>query len=173
MSEYQPPLDDAGKDNAASSSGDMTPAADSDVEHAEAPFPITRNALLLHLIRSEQHHSSPLPPPKELQEMEHLLPGSFERLLAMVEQKEKNARESETKSLAASIADREAARKESFLGLIFGLIVAVLGFGVCVTLALLGHPVPATFLGFLPLATLVGVFVIRKNQESKPDQDDD
>ncbi len=148
-----------------------TPDSCFDTENTAAS-PVTTQSLLMAMAHSESRkYVSPLPAPVDLERMERLLPGSFERLLHMAEQDAKTTRENETKIVEASIADRRDEREQSSRGQNYGLIVAIIGLALAGIAIAMGHPVAATFLGFTPLVTLVGIFVMGENPKNEPKKD--
>ncbi len=169
--EYPSSPNDQPEEHPTSQDGEAPADGFDDEGMVESPLP---QSLLMALAHSESRmYMSPLPAPADLERMERILPGAFERLLTMAEQDAKTTRENETKVVDSSIADRNVARKVSTRGQIFGLVVAVLGLLLSGIAIFLGHPVAATLLGFTPLATLVGVFVVGKNQKNEAPGDDD
>lgn len=104
--------------------------------------------------------SGPLPPPVHFEQYEKILPGAAERLLKMAEDQSIHRRSLEKKVIISGI-------ENSKKGLIFGLLIGLIGFGVVAYCAFLGFQFLAGVIAALDLASLVGVFIYGSRQKKE------
>lgn len=103
-------------------------------------------------------NSGPIPPPEILSRYNTVVPNGADRLLVLAEKQTNHRIELENKVLDSDI-------RRSDRGLIFGLVIALAGFGFAFGLACLGHPKVGALFGAAPLATLVTVFITSNNSK--------
>ena len=94
----------------------------------------------------------PLPPPDVLRQYDDILPGAAERIIAGSEAERAHRHRQERRALSLESWSQ-------ILGMVFGFLIALAGFGAATTMAYLQLPWPAATTGGLTLAALVGVFV--------------
>src|SRR6185437_4061045 len=95
----------------------------------------------------QQHWQAPLPPPDAVERYEKILPGAFDRMVAMTEQGQ-----------AATIRQVDEANRYRFRemrrGQYFGTSVAVLAIAGAVSMAVLGHATVAALLLGPPMLSI-------------------
>ena len=87
-------------------------------------------------------YSGPLPPAKELEGYEHVLPGSADRILVMAEENLKHNRSCEVMSLKES-------HKYNSRGQSFAFVLAVLAIVLAIVLVLFGNSTGTTIAGIV------------------------
>jgi len=118
-------------------------------------------------IVSRQFFSGPLPLPSILREYNEIQPDFAERLLRLTEEEARHRHEITRRS-------QSMAAVETFIGQLFGLIVALSAFGASAWFAYLGHPVSASVIGGTTILGLVSVFVTgRRWRQSETDEGDE
>lgn len=110
------------------------------------------------------HHEGPIPPPFLMDGYEKIVPGAAERILAMAE---RQAIHRQTLELIAV----KSGSRDSLLGLIFGLTIALFTVACGSYCVLQGYSVPGTIFGGIGLGGLVGVFVYGSRQRSRERQE--
>ena len=108
----------------------------------------------------------PLPPPSILQQYDSVLPGAANRILEMAEnwqrhqeQYETTEQEQEGYALATTRMVVMGNSKRSYLGMIFGFIIAITGLVGGIILSATGNWTPGLTISLSSLAILTGVFV--------------
>ena len=129
----------------------------SDKSTPQKPLPPEELQRLLHL---EAHYSSPIPPAKELENYEKIVPGSAKMFLEIFYSEVNHRRKLEEKVLGSGI-------KTSDKGQNFGFIIAILGLIAGTICILQGHETGGSVIGGIPLVSLVSVFVYGKYKEVK------
>jgi uncharacterized membrane protein len=104
---------------------------------------------------SIEHHSGPLPSGAEFERYEHVLPGTAERLVVMVESETQHRHQFEDKALAANI-------KFEGLGLIFAFITILIAMAITVVCAFLHQPLAFFVSGAVALPGLASVFMRKR-----------
>lgn len=108
-----------------------------------------RNQVIAQVVSfvKEERFSGPLPHPKHFGEYDAHVPGSGNRLLAMVEGNLQHSQELQTRALEADIDDRKEGRRLGFAALVIlmigAIICGILGKDM-IALALLGATVVGT-----------------------------
>jgi len=105
----------------------------------------------------QQIHEGPLPAPNVLGQYDQIVPGAAERIVAMAESQANHRQKLEL------IAVKSGAR-DSFLGLVFGLIIGLSAIIGSVVTIMSGREQSGAALGITGLASLVGVFVYGSRQ---------
>jgi uncharacterized membrane protein len=111
--------------------------------------------------------SGPLPPPDILQKYKDIQPDFPERILKLTEQEAVHRREITRKALRLEAI-------ETFLGQLFGLVVALAAFSVTAYLGSIGHSVAASIIGSGAIVALVTAFIKGRNgakNEKESDED--
>ena len=111
------------------------------------------NATQMRASLQQVSFSGPLPPPEILRGYETLIAGAAERILVIAEEDAKHQR-------AIEMAALQAARAESRMGQIFGLIIGVAALGTTVAALMLGSPTVAALIGGGTVVGLVSVFIL-------------
>ena len=114
----------------ADASGDVVSQTDSD-DAASAEVTVVR--------ATAETYSGPLPQPQAMNAYEDALPGAADRILTMAEQKAEQQRRMEQGTLALAELEIHSAYRQSFLGLVFGAVVAVVIVAGGAYMAFLGH----------------------------------
>lgn len=110
--------------------------------------------------KQELHYSGPLPPAEQLAQYEQISPGAADRLIGLVEKQQNHRHELELSVVRANA-------RNSLLGVISGLIIAVVTV-VCSCYAIIsGYGATGIIGSIVPLASLVGVFVYGKIENRK------
>jgi uncharacterized membrane protein len=108
-----------------------------------------------HLV-SEQttlvHHQGPLPPPAILKQYDEVVPGAAERIMTMAENQAQHRQE-----LEASVIRTD--NLKSLLGMFFGFIIALVGFGGGLIAAFSGQPFWGGAVSIGTLASVVIAFI--------------
>ena len=125
------------------------------------PDPVDRDrALKIFTAIIRRSHSGPLPSPDVLAEYDRVLPGLAERVVSMAENQSNHRIRIESTVVTSNTLESQRGQK-------FGFMVAIVGLGVCLTLALYGHDVVAGIVGGTTLLGLVTVFVVGKNAQRR------
>ena len=117
------------------------------------------------IVRQETRFSGPIPPPQDLKHYDDIVPGAAKIIIEMADRQAKHRQELEKKVINSDV-------KNSSKGLIFGLIIGVVGMLSGVYVIYLGHVLSGTFIGGGTIASLVSTFVYgsrgrRKEREKK------
>ena len=114
--------------------------------------PVDEQASVISSQSVEFTWQGPLPPPVILKEYESMLPGSAERILKMIEGQA--AHRIEIESTVIKGDDRR-----SFMGLIFGFVIALAALGGAIFLIYNDKNVAGLIIATTAIAGLVGAFV--------------
>ena len=118
--------------------------------------------------------SGPLPSPQMLAEYNTVVPDGAERLLRIFEQQVTHRMELDNKEI--ELDNKEISNdqysieqqfRESNRGQIFGFVIALVGIGSSIYLALHGHDIISEIFGTTTIVGLVAVFVIGKKRKEK------
>ena len=113
----------------------------------------TREPAVVNAIAAQiKAFSGPLPPPGTLAEYNEVLPGAADRILTMAE-----SQSDHRQGLEKYVVIGDSRR--SSWGIVAGLAVAALAFGIAGYFAYLGHPVEGTVVVGVNLGSIIGVFV--------------
>jgi len=107
-----------------------------------------------------QFHSGPLPSPETLAKYNGIIPNGAERIMNMAEVQTNHRIEIEKVVVLNQV-------KQSGRGQIFGFIIALVGIGSSIFLAMNGFQIVATTLGGTTVIGLVTVFVYGKRTQKK------
>lgn len=109
--------------------------------------------------------SGPLPPPKQLEEYEKVLPGAADRILTMAEKQSEHRQKMESTVVKANTRD-------GHIGVIFAFILGLVIILGGIYLAAIGHPY-GTWFSLGGVATLIGVFVYgtRSSRKERTEKD--
>jgi uncharacterized membrane protein len=102
--------------------------------------------------RKTELYAGPLPPPEILEKFEQILPGSADRILKQAESQTQHRIELEKKVVSADII-------KSYLGLVFGFLIGMVGILGGIYLATLGFDVYGPILSGGSFVTLVVAFI--------------
>jgi uncharacterized membrane protein len=102
--------------------------------------------------RKTELYAGPLPHPEILQKFEQILPGSADRILKQAEDQTKHRIELEKKVVSADII-------KSYMGLVFGFLIGMVGILGGIYLARLGFDVYGPILSGGSFVTLVVAFI--------------
>ena len=125
-------------------------------------------------ITNIQAFSGPLPSPQMLAEYNTVVSDGAERLLRIFEQQVTHRMELDNKEI--ELDNKEISNdqysieqqfRESNRGQIFGFVIALVGIGSSIYLALHGHDTIAGIFGTTTIVGLVAVFVIGKKRKEK------
>jgi len=112
-------------------------------------------------VKEASSFSGPLPPPSILSGYNDVLENGAERLMKMAENQSTHRMKLEKHAIGEEL-------KQSKIGQIFGFILAMVGMGIALTLALYGHDTVAGIFGTTTIVGLVTVFVIgKRNQKNE------
>jgi uncharacterized membrane protein len=111
------------------------------------------NAAQIRASLQQVSFSGPLPPPEILRGYETLVSGAADRILSIAEEDAKHLRQIEMAAL-------HAARDESRMGQIFGLIIGLAALGTTIAALILGSPTVAALIGGGTVVGLVSVFIL-------------
>jgi len=121
------------------------------------------NQTNLH-VRKTELYAGPLPHPDTLKKFEEILPGSADRILKQAENQTRHRIEMESKVINADI-------RKSYIGLIFGFLIGILGIGGGIYLATLGFDIFGPVLSSGTLVSIVVAFIYgtksRKEEREK------
>jgi uncharacterized membrane protein len=95
------------------------------------------------------HHQGPLPPPDLLKQYDEVVPGAAERIISMAENQAQHRQE-----LEASVIRTD--NLKSILGMVFGFVIALVGFGGGLYAAFAGQPFWG---GAVSIGTLTSVVI--------------
>lgn len=102
-------------------------------------------------------YSGPLPPANEFQKYNEVLNGAADRLLTMAENQAKHRQDLEKAVIYGN-------QKKSFLGLVFGFVVGIIGLASGAILIYFGKTTQGLIFGGGTLTALVSVFIYGSNQ---------
>ena len=115
-------------------------------------------------VRKTEFYAGPLPHPDTLKKFEEILPGSADRILKQAENQTRHRIEMESKVINADI-------RKSYIGLIFGFLIGILGIGGGIYLATLGFDIFGPVLSSGTLVSIVVAFIYgtksRKEEREK------
>lgn len=111
-------------------------------------------------VKEASSFSGPLPPPSILSGYNEVIENGAERLMKMAESQSAHRMELEKHAIGEEL-------KQSKNGQVFGFILAMVGMGIALTLALYGHDTVAGIFGTTTIVGLVTVFVIGKRSQKK------
>lgn len=140
-----------------SDSAEVVPA---EIEAALERLPPDQREVFGAIIEHNLSHSGPLPPPNQLIEYDHALPGLAERIVRLTE------REQEHRHSSISEALRRTARLKE-RGQIMGMGALVLLLAFCIYLAAIGAVTTAGIVAVGTIAAVVGIFVTGRVLDSK------
>lgn len=106
------------------------------------------------------HYTGPLPLPQHFEHYNQIVPGAANRILCMAEIQAAHRQTTEEKIVISHI-------QQATLGLWFGFIVALTGFGVVVLCIMQHEIILAGIIGALDLASLVGVFIYGTSKQKR------
>lgn len=109
---------------------------------------------------AEMTYSGPLPLPQHLEKYEDVCPGAADRIIAMAEGQAKHRQEMESTVIQAN-------GRNSTLGVLIGGMVAVLAIVYGAHIIESGYEISGYVTMFVPLATLVGIFIYGKRENRK------
>jgi len=110
-------------------------------------------------ISQQSRFSGPIPPPEILDKYNSIIPNGAERIMSMAERQSAHRIMQEAKVISASSRD-------SFLGIVSGLIISTAAFIIAGFGFYLGHPVAAATICTVDLAAIVGVFIYGTKSKS-------
>lgn len=119
------------------------------------------------LISHQQVYSSPLPPPEALAKYEQLQPGLVQKIIELTETQGNHRRELEAKHLEAQIKHQERRDCEAKLGQVFAFLIAILGIGGGIYIALQGYQAAGSIISALGLSGIVTPFIIGRQEKEK------
>ena len=126
--------------------------------HADPPSAVDE-AEVKQLFQMISYHA-PLPPPAMLESYERILPGSAKRIFERMERQADHRQQMEGKELDAGVA---AQTRGQIFGFVLGLVGMLGGF----LLIWHGANIIGLSIFILTLASLVGVFIYGKKEQSK------
>jgi len=103
-------------------------------------------------VSRESHFSGPIPPPEILDKYNSIIPNGAERIMSMAERQSAHRITQEAKVISASSRD-------SFLGIVSGLIISIGAFIIAGFGFYWGHPAAAATICTVDLSAIVGVFI--------------
>ena len=139
------------------------------IEEAEPLENLDKEKLVAIIRQSQVAFSGPIPPPNLLKKYDDALPGAADRILSMAEKEQSHRHLSEDKQV-------DAASRDSFLGLLFALIVTitvvVLGTSIILVKPSTGTLISGSLLNIFGVATLAQAFLRRdeKKEDKKEKQ---
>ena len=102
---------------------------------------------------------APLPPPQALGQYEEVLLGAADRILTQSENEQTHRHNQERTALETARMVVVADSRRSYIGIIFGFVISLLGIGGSIYLIATGHDWAGATLGGINLTGLAGVFV--------------
>ncbi len=120
-----------------------------------------------HLVAITREHSGPLPPAEYFREINEVIPGGAERVLAMAERQGAHRQVMERTDLDAAINHDKGELSRSNRGLAAGFVTALSFLGAAVYLIHGGHDTAGTVIGSVDIVGLVSVFVIGRVYSGK------
>ena len=102
---------------------------------------------------------APLPPPEAYRRYDEILPGAADRILTQSENEQTHRHNQERTALETARMVVAADSKRSYLGIVFGFVISLLGIGGSIYLIATGHDWAGVTLGGINLTGLAGVFV--------------
>lgn len=111
-------------------------------------------------IKQEQFYKGPIPSPDMFKAYEEVLPGSADRILTMSENQSKHRQEMEKIELKSS-------RFFALLGLCFGFIITISGFGCGVFLIYNNKDASGFAIIIGEISVIIGAFLYKKNKDNK------
>ena len=97
-------------------------------------------------------HQGPLPHPAILKQYDDIVPGAAERIMRMAEQQAQHRQDLEARVIRTD-------NRQSLLGMIFGFVIAVVGFGGGLYAAFAGQPFWGGAVSIGTLASVVIAFI--------------
>lgn len=117
---------------------------------------------LYRAMRITEKHTGPLPSTQYLREINDIIPGGAERIMAMAESNAAHRREMDKSEWNATIDYHKSEQARSFAGLKAGLTVALAFLAGSVGCIVTGHETAGTVIGTVDIVGLVSVFVLSK-----------
>jgi uncharacterized membrane protein len=115
-------------------------------------------------VRKTELYAGPLPHPDTLKKFEEILPGPADRILKQAENQTQHRIEMESKVINADI-------RKSYIGLVFGFLIGILGIGGGIYLATLGFNIFGPVLSSGTLVSIIVAFIYgtksRKEEREK------
>lgn len=133
---------------------------DQQLEAALEQLPVERQRAIVQVVQSELSHSGPLPPPQQLREYDHVLPGLAERIVRLTEVEQEHRH-----SIVTTAVRRDARLKER--GQALGMVALILMLAFCIYLAATGSPEVAGGVAGGLILGVVGIFVTGRRADSK------
>ena len=134
----------------------------SNMRRNQGAKPASEKAHRTAITVEHQSFSGPLPPPALLEHYNAIQPDFAERLLKMTEAEAAHRHRTVDRAMTLSAI-------ETFLGQVFGLIVALAGFATTIWLGLAGQTETASIVGGTTVVGLVTVFVVGRKTAPKDD----
>jgi uncharacterized membrane protein len=103
--------------------------------------------------RSVSFHHGPIPPAIELADLDRVVPGSAERIIASFENQTAHRQGLENRKVDSDIASEKRGSWQ-------GLTIAIFGLAVAGVMGYTGHDRTAQIIGTVDLGSLVTVFVV-------------
>ena len=123
-------------------------------------LPVEQREALVGFVQEQLSHSGPLPPPGQLIEYDHALPGLAERIVRLTEREQEHRH-----SVVDYAVKRNVRLKER--GQLFGMAALVLGLAFCAYLVWTGSPAIAGTVAIGLVGAVVGIFVTGRNADAK------
>lgn len=115
-------------------------------------------------VQKTELYAGPLPHPDTLKKFEEILPGAADRILKQAENQTQHRIEMESKVINADI-------RKSYVGLVFGFLIGILGIGGGIYLATLGFDIFGPVLSSGTLVSIIVAFIYgtksRKEEREK------
>ncbi len=111
-------------------------------------------------IKAASSFSGPLPPPSVLKEYNNVLENGAERIMKMAEMQSSHRIDLEKLAIGEEL-------KQSRNGQVYGFILAIIGMGIALAMAVLEHETVAGIFGTTTIIGLVTVFVLGKKRQNK------
>lgn len=124
--------------------------------------------------RSVSFHHGPIPPASELADLDRVVPGAAERIIASFERQTEHRQGLENRKVDSDIRSE---RRGSWQG----FVIALSGLGIAGWMGYTGHDRTAQIIGTVDLGSLVAVFVVgraavlrelfrKRREEAQPPQ---
>jgi uncharacterized membrane protein len=123
-----------------------------DNRELEAPHEDTGKEDHAVIARHTLVHQGPLPPPAVLKHYDDVVPGAAERILTMAENQAQHRQELEARIIRTDTL-------KSLLGMMFGFVIALVGFGGGLYAAFAGQPFWGGAVSIGTLASVVIAFI--------------
>jgi uncharacterized membrane protein len=109
------------------------------------------------------HYEGPIPDPETLNRYEQIAPGTAERIIAMAEKEQSHRHEIESTVVSAQTSDVRDERKAEARGQWFALFFCTMAIAAGAYSIHAGHPGWGIVLCGATLASVVGIFITRRN----------